>query len=125
MQLAMIGLGKMGGFMAQRLLRAGHQVVGLNRSPEDIRRLALEFGLDPAFSLEEVKTKLKTPRFIWIMVPSGPPTEEVITQLSEILEPGDTIIDGGNTYYKDDIRRASLLLQNKLNYLDVGTSGGV
>jgi 6-phosphogluconate dehydrogenase len=125
MQLAIIGLGKMGGFMAQRLLNAGHQVVGLNRSPEDTRRLASEFGLDPAFSLAEVKAKLKAPRFVWVMVPSGPNTEEVIDQLAEFLEPGDTIIDGGNTYYKDDIRRASVLKQKNLNYIDVGTSGGV
>lgn len=125
MQIAMIGLGRMGGFMAQRLLKAGHQVVGLNRTPQDTQRMALEFGLDPAFSLEELKAKLKSPRFVWIMVPSGAPTEEVIDQLAGLLEPGDTIIDGGNTYYKDDIRRASTLQQKKLNYMDVGTSGGV
>lgn len=125
MQLAMIGLGKMGGFMAQRLLKAGHQVVGLNRSPEDTRRLASEFGLNPAFSQAEVITKLKAPRYVWVMVPSGSATEEVIDQLAGLLEPGDTIIDGGNTYYKDDIRRASVLKQKNLNYVDVGTSGGV
>jgi len=125
MQIAMIGLGKMGGFMAQRLLKAGHKVVGLNRSPEDTRLLATKYGLEPAYSLVEVKTKLSAPRFVWVMVPSGPTTDEVINQLAELLEPGDTIIDGGNTYYKDDIRRALALKERKLNYVDVGTSGGV
>ena len=125
MQIAMIGLGKMGGFMAQRLLMSGHRVVGFNRSPEVTQRLAAEFGLEATFSLPEVKAKLSAPRCVWVMVPSGEATEEVIGQLSTLLEPGDTIIDGGNTYYKDDIRRSVALKEKKLNYIDAGTSGGV
>jgi 6-phosphogluconate dehydrogenase len=125
MQIAIIGLGKMGGFMAQRLLMSGQRVVGFNRSPEVTQRLAAEFGLDAAFSLPEVKAKLSAPRCVWVMVPSGVATEEVIDQLSTLLEPGDTIIDGGNTYYKDDIRRAAALKGKKLNYVDAGTSGGI
>jgi 6-phosphogluconate dehydrogenase len=125
MELAMIGLGKMGGNMARRLLGAGHRVVGLNRSPEITRQLALEAGLTPAYSIAEVVKMLSTPRVVWVMVPAGGPTDDVITELSTLLSPGDVIIDGGNTFYKDDIRRAGTLEQKGINYVDVGTSGGI
>jgi 6-phosphogluconate dehydrogenase len=125
MELAIIGLGKMGGFMVQRLLKFGHRVVGFNRSPEITQQLADDCGLVVAFSLPELVSKLNAPRFVWVMVPSGDATEKVIDQLKDLLEPGDTIIDGGNTFYKDDIRRAATLQEKNLNYVDVGTRGGV
>jgi 6-phosphogluconate dehydrogenase len=125
MELAMIGLGKMGGNMAQRLLKAGHHVVGVNRSSDVTRQLAAEHGLTPAFSNQEAVGLLTPPRIVWVMVPSGSATESVVNELSVMLAPGDTIIDGGNTYYKDDIRRAAMLDLKGINYLDAGTSGGV
>ena len=125
MELAMIGLGKMGGNMAQRLLKGGHRVVGVNRSQDMTRKLAEEHGLVPAFSNEEAVTSLEQPRTVWVMVPSGAETESVVTELGGLLSPDDTVIDGGNTYYKDDIRRAAALAQKGIHYLDVGTSGGV
>jgi 6-phosphogluconate dehydrogenase len=125
MELAMIGLGKMGGNMAQRLLKGGHRVVGVNRSQDITRKLAEEHGLVPAFSNEEAVTSLEHPRTVWVMVPSGAETESVVNELGGLLSPGDAVIDGGNTYYKDDIRRAASLDQKGIHYLDVGTSGGV
>jgi len=125
MELAMIGLGKMGGNMAQRLLKGGHRVVGVNRSPEATRQLAAEHGLVPAFSAAEAVAALTAPRTVWVMVPSGAATEAVVNELADLLAPGDTIIDGGNTYYKDDIRRAAALDLKGIHYLDAGTSGGV
>ena len=124
MELAMIGLGRMGGNMARRLMRAGHRVVGYNRSPESTRGLAEE-GLDGAFDLEEVAQKLAQPRIAWLMVPAGDPTEKTIAALMGILAPGDTIVDGGNTFYKDDMRRADMLRARGIHYVDVGTSGGI
>lgn len=125
MELAMIGLGKMGGNMAQRLLKGGHRVVGVNRSQEVTRQLAADHGLVPAFSNEEAVNALTPPRAVWVMVPSGDATEAVINELGDLLSPGDTIIDGGNTYYKDDILRAAALDLKGIHYLDAGTSGGV
>jgi 6-phosphogluconate dehydrogenase len=125
MELAMIGLGKMGGSMAQRLLKGGHRVVGVNRSPEVTRQLAEEHGLVPAFSIMEAVAALTAPRSVWVMVPSGTSTEAVINELTGLLARGDTIIDGGNTFYKDDIRRAAALDQKGIHYLDTGTSGGI
>jgi 6-phosphogluconate dehydrogenase len=125
MELAMIGLGKMGGNMAQRLLKGGHRVVGVNRSQEVTRQLAADHGLVPAFSNQEAVSALMPPRTIWVMVPSGAATEAVVNELGTFLSAGDTIIDGGNTYYKDDIRRAAILDLKGIHYLDAGTSGGV
>jgi 6-phosphogluconate dehydrogenase len=125
MEIAIIGLGKMGGNMAQRLLMGGHRVVGVNRSPDVTRQLAADHGLVPAFSNQEAISALSTPRNVWVMVPSGDTTEAVINELGTLLNPGDSIIDGGNTFYKDDIRRAESLNQKGIHYLDVGTSGGV
>jgi 6-phosphogluconate dehydrogenase len=125
MELAIIGLGKMGGNMAQRLLNGGHRVVGVNRSQEITLKLAAEQGLIPAFSNHEAVSALTSPRTAWVMVPSGNATEAVVDELAVLLSPGDTIIDGGNTYYKDDIRRAAALDLKGIHYLDAGTSGGV
>ncbi len=125
MELAMIGLGKMGGNMAQRLLKGGHRVVGVNHSAEVTRQLAAEHGLVPAFSTAEAVAALTAPRTIWVMVPAGDATEVVVNELAGLLAPGDIIIDGGNTFYKDDIRRAGALEPKGIHYVDAGTSGGV
>ena len=125
MEIAMIGLGKMGGNMAQRLLKGGHRVVGVDRSPEITRQLAAEHGLVAAFSAAEAVAALSAPRGVWVMVPSGEVTEAVVNELASLLAPGDTIIDGGNTFYKDDIRRAGALEPKGIHYVDAGTSGGV
>ena len=125
MECAMIGLGKMGGNMAQRLLKGGIRVIGFNHTPEVTRQLAAGHGLTPAFSLAEAVAALTAPRTVWVMVPSGAATEEVIDELASLLSPGDIIIDGGNTFYKDDIRRAGVLEGKGIHYVDAGTSGGV
>jgi len=124
MELAVIGLGRMGGNIARRLIQAGHHVVGYNRTADVTRELAAE-GLDAAFSIEEAAKKLAEPRALWLMLPAGNPTESMIATLIGLLAPGDTIIDGGNTYYKDDLRRAEMLKTRGLHYVDVGTSGGI
>jgi len=125
MEIAIIGLGKMGGNMARRLLRGGHRVVGYNRSPEATQALAAEAGLKPAFSLEEVIEKLSSPRAVWVMVPAGDPTEQTVEALAALLSPGDIIVDGGNSNYKDTMRRAARVTAQGLHFVDVGTSGGV
>ena len=125
MKAAIIGLGKMGGNMARRLIRDGHQVVGYSRSPEVAQELAESEGLQAAFSLDEVQEKLAQPRVVWIMIPAGNPTETVIDSLSQVLEDGDIIIDGGNSNYQDTIRREEELAQKGIKFIDVGTSGGI
>jgi len=125
MDIAIIGLGKMGGNMAQRLLKGGQRVVGLDQSAELTRKLAGEFGLTPVFSLPEAVAALPSPRVFWLMVPSGAATESVVNELAGLLSAGDVIIDGGNTFYKDDMRRAEALQAKNIHYVDVGTSGGV
>jgi 6-phosphogluconate dehydrogenase len=124
MQIAKIGLGRMGANMARRLTRGGHQCVVFDRSREAIDTLAKE-GPTPAYSLEEVVEKLSAPRAVWIMLPSGAPTEETVLALSKLLQSGDAIIDGGNSFYKDDVRRSAMLKPGGINYLDAGTSGGI
>ncbi len=124
MQLGIIGLGRMGGNIAKRLMRGGHETIVFDRSSDAVHAIA-EAGATGATSLEDVVAKLAKPRAVWVMLPAGAPTEDTITALAAILEPGDTIIDGGNTFYKDDIRRAAALAEQGLNYIDVGTSGGV
>jgi len=125
MQLAIIGLGKMGANMARRLLRAGHDIVGVNRSSEITERLGEEEGLTPAFSVVDAVLKLDVPRAVWSMVPSGDATETVIDQLAEALSEGDVVIDGGNSNYKDTMRRAGKLAKRGIAMLDCGTSGGI
>ncbi|HTA68155.1 MAG TPA: decarboxylating 6-phosphogluconate dehydrogenase [Bryobacteraceae bacterium] len=124
MQLGMIGLGRMGGNMVRRLMRGGHQSVVFDLSPENVKALAAE-GATGASSMEEFVSKLSKPRAAWVMVPAGAATETTVMKLAGSMEPGDTIIDGGNSYFKDDIRRAKILKERGLHYLDVGTSGGV
>ena len=125
MDIAIIGLGKMGGNMARRLLKGGHRVVGYNRSPDITKQLAAEAGLTPAFSLNEVVAQLPVPRAVWVMVPAGTLTDDTVTQLGALLSPGDIVIDGGNTNYKDDARHASELAPKGIRFVDVGTSGGI
>jgi 6-phosphogluconate dehydrogenase len=125
MDIAIIGLGKMGGNMAQRLLKGGQRVIGLDQSAELTRRLAAEHGLTPVFSTAEAVAALPMPRLFWLMVPAGAATEAVVDELAGLLSAGDVIIDGGNTFYKDDIRRAEALKPKEIHYVDVGTSGGV
>ncbi len=124
MEIAMIGLGKMGANMTTRLLRGGHRVVAYDVNEEAIR-LAEDGGAVGARSLAEVATKLSPPRAAWIMVPAGDPTESTVQALAERFTPGDIIVDGGNSYYKDSVRRAALLAERGLYFVDVGTSGGV
>ena len=125
MDIAMIGLGKMGANMARRLLHGEHRVVGYDRSPQAAEDLAAEAGLVPAGSLAEVVRALPSPRAVWVMVPAGAPTEETVKALAELLSPGDIIVDGGNSNYKDSIRRSKTLKLKGLRFVDVGTSGGV
>ena len=123
MQLGMIGLGRMGGNMAERLLRAGIEVVGTSRTHKTVDE-AVARGISGVYSVEALVEHLAPPRAVWIMVPAGEPTDDMIRQLSPLLIDGDTIIDGGNSYYKDTIRRAQELRAG-LHLVDVGTSGGV
>jgi len=124
MQLGVIGLGRMGGNISVRLMRAGHHCVVFDRSPDAVKRITHE-GAAGASDLADMIKKLDKPRAIWVMLPAGAITEATIEDLSHTLEAGDTIIDGGNTFYKDDIRRAKTLQTKGINYIDVGTSGGV
>ena len=124
MQLGMVGLGRMGGNISRRLIAHGHEVVVYDRDPKAIDALAKDKAT-PAASLEDFAEKLTKPRAVWVMLPSGDPTEETVVALSEILEEGDAIIDGGNSFWKDDIRRAKLLRAKGIHYIDCGTSGGV
>lgn len=124
MELGMIGLGRMGGSMSLRLIQAGHSVIGYARSQEAIRQLA-EKGLRPAESLAELVGQLKAPRIIWLMIPAGDPVDETLAMLLPLLGREDTIIDGGNSNYKDTQRRAHALQEHGLHYVDAGTSGGV
>ena len=124
MQLGMIGLGRMGANMARRLMRGGHECVVYDRSPDTVKALAAE-GARGADSLAALVAALDKPRAVWVMVPAGAPTESTVMELGELLEAGDTVIDGGNSFFKDDIRRAWALAQKQLTYVDAGTSGGV
>ena len=124
MQIGMIGLGKMGANMVQRLLLGGHHVVAYDIKEETIQS-AENAGAKGARSLNELVQQLEAPRSVWVMVPSGQITEDMIQSISVLLAPGDTLIDGGNSNYKDSIRRAEHLAANDLNFIDVGTSGGV
>src|SRR5712675_3444390 len=124
MQIAMIGLGRMGANMAQRLLRGGHEVVGFD-PVEAARKMIEEKGARSAVSLEALVAKLKAPRVLWLMVPAGAITDGTITSLMPLLAAGDTIIDGGNSNYRDTQRRAAAVAQRQIHYVDSGTSGGV
>src|SRR5579871_2214209 len=123
MQLGMVGLGRMGANMVRRLIRAGHECVVFDRTPSVVNDMAKE-GAVGSSSYPDMMKKMKAPRAIWLMVPAGV-VDQTIAQILPNLEPGDILIDGGNSYYVDDIRRAEELAPKKIHYVDVGTSGGV
>jgi 6-phosphogluconate dehydrogenase len=124
MQLGFIGLGKMGLNMVTRLTRAGHQVVAYDRNPDAVHRTEA-VGADSAASLETVVKALAAPRAIWVMVPAGDPTESTVMALGSLLSSGDVVIDGGNSNFHDDVRRAKTLAPKGIHYIDAGTSGGI
>jgi len=124
MQIGIVGLGRMGGNIARRLMQAGHSPIVFDRNESAVNELA-GFGATGVGTLAQMVELLEAPRTIWIMLPAGDPTEETIRELSLMLKPDDTLIDGGNTFYKDDLRRAAELKTLGLHYIDVGTSGGV
>jgi 6-phosphogluconate dehydrogenase len=124
MRIGFIGLGRMGSNMVRRLLKDGHQIVAYNRTPEKTKEIAGE-GAEAAFTIAELVEKLKKPRTAWIMVPAGDATEAQIQELLHHLEPGDTIVDGGNTNFHDDVRRHAMLAEHGIRYVDAGVSGGV
>src|SRR5919204_4299471 len=124
MQIGMVGLGRMGGNMARRLMRGGHEVVAFATATDAVKQLASE-GATGTTTLEDFVAKLRAPRVAWVMVPAGAATEQVVSDLAARMEPGDTIIDGGNSFYQDDVRRMKLLQPKRVHYVDVGTSGGV
>jgi 6-phosphogluconate dehydrogenase len=124
MKLAMIGLGRMGMNMARRLLAGNHEVVAYNRTAEKTNQLVKEQAVG-AYSLQEVVKKLSPPRIAWLMLPAGQPVDDHIDQLKALFSPGDIIIDGGNTYYKDDIRRSKILADEQIQFIDAGVSGGI
>jgi 6-phosphogluconate dehydrogenase len=124
MQLGMIGLGRMGGNMARRLMRAGHQCVAFDLDAGNVASIAKD-GATGTPSLEAFVQALTPPRVAWVMVPAGGPTEQTVNNLAPLMQPGDIVIDGGNSHFKDDVRRAAALVSKGVHYVDVGTSGGV
>ncbi len=124
MELAMIGLGRMGANMTERLVRAGHRVVGYARSAES-RQRAIRVGGEAAASLQDVMARLRPPRVIWLMIPAGDAVDQTLQTLVPLLAQGDTVVDGGNSYYRDTIRRAAMVEAGGLEFVDVGTSGGI
>src|SRR5436309_1449523 len=124
MQIGMIGLGRMGANMARRLMRGGHEVVVFATDAAAVKRLSDE-GAVGTTTLDDLVGKLKAPRVAWAMVPAGAATEQVVTDLGRRMQAQDTIIDGGNSFYKDDVRRMKALRERGIHYVDVGTSGGV
>lgn len=124
MKIGIIGLGRMGGNIARRLMRAGHEVVGYDRGPDTLAKLAAE-GMEPASSIEDMGPKLDDPAIYWVMLPAGNPTEQTIDALAGQCGDRAIVIDGGNTFWKDDVRRSKALAEKGVRYVDVGTSGGV
>ncbi|MGH2581686.1 MAG: phosphogluconate dehydrogenase (NAD(+)-dependent, decarboxylating) [Anaerolineales bacterium] len=125
MKLAMLGLGRMGGNMARRLLKAGHEVVGYNRTFDVTQQIQEEAGLSPASSLQEVVSQLSPARHIWMMLPEGEVTQNAVDELANLLNAGDVIIDGGNSNFRDSIKRAQGLSKRGISFLDAGVSGGI
>ena len=125
MEMGLIGLGRMGANMARRLRKGGIEVVAFNRNAEVTKDLAKETGLKAASSLEDLVSRLKTPRIVWLMLPAGEVTQQHLDQLIPRLAPGDIVVDGANSYYKDSMRRGRELAAKKLHYIDAGVSGGV
>ncbi|HVQ59280.1 MAG TPA: decarboxylating 6-phosphogluconate dehydrogenase [Solirubrobacterales bacterium] len=124
MDLGMVGLGRMGANMARRLMRDGHRIVAYDVNPDAVAELVGE-GAEGVSSLEELPSKLSAPRSVWVMVPAGEITEKTISDVAGVLDSGDAIVDGGNSYYRDDIRRAAKLGESGIDFVDCGTSGGV
>jgi 6-phosphogluconate dehydrogenase len=124
MRIAMVGLGRMGGNMTKRLVEGGHEVVAFDRDPESVKAAESDGAL-AATSLEDAVAQLEAPRSVWVMVPSGGPTEQTVGALAELLSVGDVVIDGGNSNYKDSIRRAGVLKGRGIRFVDAGVSGGV
>jgi 6-phosphogluconate dehydrogenase len=124
MRIGMVGLGKMGGRMTERLLKGGHEVVANALSEKSIKKVE-EKGAIGAYSLEDLVKALEPPRMVWLMVPHGKPTEDTIDKLSDLLEAGDTVIDGGNSNYQESLRRGDMLADKSIHMIDVGVSGGV
>src|SRR5438309_432522 len=124
MQLGMIGLGRMGGNIVRRLMQHGHTTVVYDKDPKAVAALAADGAVGSA-ALEEFVKKLEKPRTAWVMLPAGRITEATVDALTKLMERGDVIIDGGNTFWQDDVRRGNALKQLGLDYVDVGTSGGV
>ncbi len=124
MELGIVGLGRMGANMARRLIGDGHRILAYDVNPAAVSELAGE-GAEAAASLQELALKLSAPRAVWVMVPSGEITEQTVQDVAAVLERGDAIIDGGNSYYRDDIRRAAMLAEKGIDFIDCGTSGGV
>jgi 6-phosphogluconate dehydrogenase len=124
MQLGMVGLGRMGAGIVRRLIRDGHRCVGYDVSADAIKALEVD-GVECTPLLEELATKLEPPRAVWVMVPAGEITDQTIDAVADVLEPGDVIIDGGNTHYHDDLRHAAALRERGIHHVDCGTSGGV
>ncbi len=125
MRLGMVGLGKMGGNMVERLLRGGHEVVVFDLDAERVKAVGASPGASPAASLEDLVAQLPAPRVVWVMVPAGAPTEATLQQLAALVQPGDVLIDGGNSNFNDSKRRAASLSERGVRLLDAGTSGGV
>jgi 6-phosphogluconate dehydrogenase len=123
-ELAIIGLGRMGMNMARRLLKGNHHVIAYNRTPNKTDEIVKE-GAIGAYSLPELAEKLSLPRVVWLMLPAGPIIDNHLEQLKDLLSHGDMVIDGGNTYYKDDIRRAEMLAEKGIQFVDAGVSGGI
>jgi len=124
MQLGMIGLGRMGGNMVRRLMRGGHECFVFDLNVENVKQMESE-GATGARTIEDLVEKMQKPRAVWIMVPAGEPTEKLVDRLSKFMSGGDIIIDGGNSHFKDDVRRAKTLDEKGIHYVDVGTSGGI
>ena len=124
MRLGMVGLGRMGANMTRRLMRGGHELVVSDLSPDNVKRIAGE-GAIASSSLDDFISKLGKPRIAWLMVPAGGPTEHTMQALAQRMQSDDIIIDGGNSYFKDDVRRSKQLKDKGIHYVDVGTSGGV
>jgi 6-phosphogluconate dehydrogenase len=124
MELGIVGLGRMGANMARRLMHDGHRIVAYDVNPDAVSQLASE-GAEGVSSLEEMASKLSAPRSVWIMVPAGEITEKTVEGVAAVLDSGDAIVDGGNSYYRDDIRRAAKVGEQGIDYVDCGTSGGV
>jgi 6-phosphogluconate dehydrogenase len=124
MELGIVGLGRMGANMARRLMKDGHKIVAYDVNPDAVSALAGE-GAEPASSLQDLAAKLSAPRSVWVMVPAGEITEKTVDDVAAVLDSGDAIVDGGNSYYRDDIRRAAKVGERGIDYVDCGTSGGV